>query len=266
MAITLEEAKKKLNQDLAKQRKGYLSENAYRQSPEFKEKAKTRIKNFGKEALEYTPYAIYSGGKQALKDIEKGDYGGAAVEGTFAVLSAIPGAMLAKKGIQSGYQGLKNLFKGPLSPQYNSDGGAVYAAKGAGKEVVKNFISRFFDHPMNEAIRKNKPEFKDLDIYYTGQNPAIAKEMLKGKTKGDVYFSDNPEVAKEYAGSKGVVLGFGAKTPISGKRSIIDKNMGYAGGQTQYVLSPDEAIKFMQNPTAGPMPFSIFSNPQLTRR
>lgn len=122
MAMTLEEAKKKLNQDLAKKRKGYLSENAYRQSPEFKEMAKNRIKNIGKEALEYTPYAIYSGGKQAIEDYNKGDNVGAATEGAFALLSAIPGAMLAKKGIQSGYKGLKNLFKGPLSLQYNYKG------------------------------------------------------------------------------------------------------------------------------------------------
>ena len=103
MAMTLEEAKRLTNKKLAEQRKGYLSENAYRQSPEFKEMAKNRVKNFGKEVLEYTPYAIYSGGKQAIEDYNKGDNVGAATEGAFVLLSAIPGAMLAKKGIQSGY-------------------------------------------------------------------------------------------------------------------------------------------------------------------
>ena len=263
MAITLEEAKRLTNKRLAEQRKGYLAENAYRQSPEFKEMAKNRLKNIGKEALMFTPYATYHDGKSMVNNINKGEYTDAAVDGAFAALGILPLGKAIGKGIKGG---LKGLFQGPLSPQYNSDGGTVYASKGAAKEIVKSFVSKFFNHPMNEIIRKRNPEFKDLDIYYTGQNPAVAKQMKEGKTKGDVYFSDNPEVAKEYAGPNGVVMGIAAKTPIGGKRSIIDKNMGYAGGQTQYVLSPKEAIEFMKNPTAGPMPFSIFSDPRLTRR
>jgi len=257
MVMSLEEAKKKVNQDLIKQRKGYLAKNAYRQSPEGIKKSKDRVKAIGKEALMFTPYATYRDGKSMVDNIKKGEYLDAAVDGGFAALGVIPFANMLGKGIKKGYQGLKGLFKGPLSPQYNS--------KGTIKDAIKIGLSEFFDHPMNEIIRKKNPEFKDLDIYYTGQNPAVAKQMKEGKTKGDVFFSDNPEVAKEYAGPKGVIMGFGAKTPIGGKRSIIDKNMGYAGGQTQYVLSPKEAIKFMKNPNFQ-MEFPIFSNPQLTRR
>ena len=72
------------------------------------------------------------------------------------------------------------------------------------------------------------------------------------------------KVAKEYAGPDGVIMGFAANKPIGGKRSIIDKNMGYAGGQTQYVLSPKEAIEFMKNPNFQ-MGFPIFSDPTINK-
>jgi len=258
----LKEMKKKYQpKAYAKSEAVKKSREDYRNSPEASEKFK--------DMASYTPLFPLVTGKNMYDAYQKGDTNEMIAEGlagTVVGLGSMVLPPLAIKGVKKGYQGLEKLFKGPLSPQYNSNGGAIYAAKGAGKEIVKNFISKFFDHPMNETIRKNKPEFKDLDIYYTGQNPAVAKQMQEGKTKGDVYFSDNPEVAKVYAGPDGVVMGFGAQTPIGGKRSIIDKNMGYAGGQTQYILSPEEAIEFMKNPKAGPMPFSIFSNPQLTRR
>ena len=252
MAMSLEEAKKKLHQDLAKKRKGYLSENAYRQSPEGIKKGKENLVSM----LEYTPAALPIEGYRAYKNLEKGNYLDAAIDAGVGVGMAV--APLAVKPIakygKKTYKGLKDLFSGPLSLQYNS--------KGA---LVKSFISKFFDHPLNQTVRKNKPEFKDKDIYYTGQNPAVAKQMKEGKTKGDVYFSDNPEVAKEYAGPEGIIMGFAANKPIGGKRSIIDKNMGYAGGQTQYILNPKEAVEFMKNPNFE-MGFPIFSDPRLTRR
>ena len=254
MAMTLEEAKRLTNKRLAEQRKGYLAENAYRQSPEGIKKDKDRMKAIGEGILSFTPVATVQDGSSMVDNIQKGNYQDATVDGLSAALG-LTGLKPIAKMAGSAFKGLKGLFAGPLSPQYNS--------KGA---LVKAIVNQFFDHPLNQTIRKNKPEFKDLDIYYTGQKPAVAKQMQEGKTKGDVYFSDNPEVAKVYAGPDGVVMGFGAQTPIGGKRSIIDKNMGYAGGQTQYILSPEEAIEFMKNPKAGPMPFSIFSNPQLTRR
>ena len=234
---------------LARQDKIKKARKEYMDSPEAAEKFKG--------ALMFTPYATYADGKSMVDNIKKGDYISAAVDGGFAALGAIPFAKMLGKGIKSGYQGLKGLFQGPLSPQYNY--------KGTMKKTIKEGLSKFFDHPMNVAVRKNKPEFKDVEIYYTGQNPAVAKEMMKGKTKDKVFFSDNPEVAKEYAGPQGVIMGFGARTPIGGKRSIIDKNMGYAGGQTQFVLDPSEAAEFMKNPNFQ-MPFSIFSDPKLTRR
>jgi len=209
----------------------------YRNSPEARE-------DFKQGLADFTPYGIYHYGKKFVKD--PSDIESGIITGLYT-LPFVGGAL------KKGYQGLKGLFKGPLSPQYNSAGA-----------VIKQ-LSKFFDHPMNVAVRKNKPEFKDVEIYYTGQNPAVAKQMKEGKTKGEVFFSDNPEVAKEYAGPQGVIMGFGAKTPITGKRSIIDKNMGYSGGQTQYILSPEESIKFMKNPNFQ-MPFAIFSDPLLTRR
>ena len=235
----LKEMKKKYQPEAyAKSEAVKKSREDYRNSPQARE-------DFKQVLADYTPYGAYHYGKKFVKDPSDIE------SGFITSLYALP---VLGGALKKGYTGLKGLFKGPLAPQYNSAGA-----------VIKH-LSKFFDHPMNTAIRKNKPEFEDLDIYYTGQNPAVAKQMRKGKTKGDVYFSDNPEVAKEYAGKDGVVMGFGAKVPIGGKRSIIDKNMGYAGGQTQYVLSPEDAIKFMKNPLAGPMPFSIFSDPRLTRR
>ena len=72
MAMSLEEAKRLTNKKLAEQRKGYLSENAYRQSPEFKEMAKNRLKNIGSAALDFTPYATYTDGKSAIENFKKG--------------------------------------------------------------------------------------------------------------------------------------------------------------------------------------------------
>jgi len=257
----LKEMKKKYQpKAYAKSEAVKKSREDYRNSPEASEKFK--------DMASYTPLFPLVTGKNMYDAYQKGDTNEMIAEGlagTVVGLGSMVLPPLAIKGVKKGYQGLEKLFKGPLSPQYNSDGGTVYASKGAAKEIVKSFVSKFFDHPLNQTVRKNKPEFKDKDIYYTGQNPAVAKQMKEGKTKGDVYFSDNPEVAKEYAGPDGIIMGFAANKPIGGKRSIIDKNMGYAGGQTQYILNPKEAVEFMKNPNFE-MGFPIFSDPRLTRR
>jgi len=159
MAMTLEEAKRLTNERLAKQRKGYLAENAYRQSPEFKEMARNRLKNIGKEVLDYTPYGIYTGGKQAIEDYNKGDNIGAAVEGAFALAQAIPGTVLLKKGIQSGYKGLKDLFRGPLSPQYNAEG---MNPKKMIKEQAKEMLKRILAPLSEKPTKKQREKMEDM--------------------------------------------------------------------------------------------------------
>ena len=248
MVMSLEEAKKLTDKKISANRKNKLIDFAKPKGGgplAYKELRTPENIKKGKEFIaDMTPYGAYYYGKKFAEDPSDIE------SGFITSLYALP---FVGGALKKGYKGLKGMFKGPLSPQYN----------GAGA-VVKQ-LSKFFDHPMNVAVRKNKPEFKDLEIYYTGQNPAVVGEILKGKSKKQLHLSPNPEVGKEYAGSKGVLLGFGAKTPIGGKRSIIDKNMGYAGGQTQFVLDPSEAAEFVKNPNFQ-MPFSIFSDPRLTRR
>jgi len=162
MAMSFEEAQRLTNQNLAKQRKGYLAENAYRQSPEGIQRSKDRVKAIGKGALELTPYATYTDGKSAIENFKKGEYLDGSIDAAFAAAAAVPGAMLAKKGIKSGYKGLKNLFQGPLSPQYNSEGGSVYAAVGINpkkmlKDKAKEMLKRMLA-PLSEKPTKTQRE------------------------------------------------------------------------------------------------------------
>ena len=202
MAMSFEEAQRLTNQKLTKQRKGYLAENAYRQSPEGIQRSKDRVKSIGSTALDYTPYAIYSGGKQAIKDYNEGNTAGAAIEGLFALASAVPGAMLAKKGIKSGYKGLKNLFQGPLSPQYNSEGGFIPT-----KKNLKEFLKQQGQSQFNKLMKRLNEMYGDAHTLFTGQGGDIPGGFIKNNmgvyTKPKVSLSGRAPTADEYAKIQG---------------------------------------------------------------
>jgi len=192
MAMSFEEAQRLTNQNLSKQRKGYLAENAYRQSPEGIQRSKDRVKAIGKGALEFTPYATYTDGKSAIENFQKGEYLDGSIDALFAAAAAVPGAMLAKKGIKSGYKGLKNLFKGPLSPQYNSKGAFI---KGLMNESESVF---------NMLMKKLNPMYENANAtLLTGQGGDIGKNFVKNNmgvyTQPKVSLSPKAAIADDYA-------------------------------------------------------------------
>ena len=175
MAMTLEEAKKKLNQDLAKKRKGYLAENAYRQSPEGIKKGKENLVSM----LEYTPAAIPIEGYRAYDNIKKGNYLDAAIDAGVGIgMGVAPLAVkpIAKLGGKA-YKSLKNIFSGPLSPQYNSEGmNPKKMIKEQAREMLKKILAPLSEKPtkaqkekmedMLEAKLELQRDYPDSDITF----------------------------------------------------------------------------------------------------
>jgi len=167
MAMTLEEAKRLTNKRLAEQRKGYLAENAYRQSPEGIKKDKDRMKAIGEGILSFTPVATVQDGSSMVDNIQKGNYQDATVDGLSAALG-LTGLKPIAKMAGSAFKGLKGLFAGPLSPQYNSDGGVIYASKGAAKDAIKRFLRNMDKEPKKEPaplqVKRTEKQLAD-NIY-----------------------------------------------------------------------------------------------------
>jgi len=145
----------------------------YRNSTE----ARDRVKAIGKEALMFTPYATYHDGKSMLDNINKGEYTDAAVDGAFAALGVLPLGRAIGKGIKGGYQGLKNIFKGPLSPQYNAEGmNPKSMLKKQAKEMLKRLLAPLSEKPtkaqrekledMLETKLELQKDYPDSDITF----------------------------------------------------------------------------------------------------
>jgi len=257
--MTLEEAKKKLNQDLAKKRKGYLSENAYRQSPEGIKRSKDRIKAIGSAALDFTPYATYTDGKSAIKNFQKGEYLDSAIDAGFAGLGLLGLAPLAK-GVKTLNQANKyRKFKneaarraGPLSPHYMEVSTGDPRMDRLMNQNIAN-MSMLPDgtiHPLEQRILRNK-NLKDKHIFFSGQNPAVAKVIAEegyptNNLKRMLNITDNPDLARKYD-PKNMMMFIADKDyfPPVPKTKITDNLTTSGGGQWQ--MPPEKANEFLDS-------------------
>ena len=102
---------------LARQDKIKKARKEYMNSPEAAEKFK--------DVLSYTPAFPLVTGKNMYDAYKKGDTADMVAEGLAGTAVGIGSMFLPPMvigGLKKGYKGLKNLFKGPLSPQYNYKG------------------------------------------------------------------------------------------------------------------------------------------------
>jgi hypothetical protein len=224
MAMSFEEAQRLTNQNLAKQRKGYLAENAYRQSPEGIQRSKDRVKAIGKGALELTPYATYTDGKSAIENFKKGEYLDAAIDTGFAGLGALGLAPLAKAG-KAGYKSLNQANKyrkfkneaarrgGPLSPHYMEKMTGNPRVDRLANQNVANMRSTITDkdYPYTNgvseleiALKNMDSKYKDARFGFTGQNENVAydiADLIPPKDYGGkrLFLGKEPPVASNYA-------------------------------------------------------------------
>ena len=147
----------------AKSKKVKKAREDYRNSPEAREDVISM--------LEYTPAAIPMEAYRQTDNIMKGNYLDAAIEGGVGIamglapLGVKPLVKYGSKKIKSGYESLKNLFQGPLSPQYNSEGGSVYAADGINpkkifKQKAVELVNRLLGNKKVSA--KERAELEEL--------------------------------------------------------------------------------------------------------
>lgn len=231
MAMSLEEAKKKLNQDLAKKRKGYLSENAYRQSPEGIKKGKENLISM----LEYTPAAIPIEGYRAYDNIKKGNYLDAAIDAGVGIgmgVAPLAVAPIAKLGNKA-YKGIKNIFSGPLSPQYNSEGGSIYAADGINpknlfKQKAKEIINRLLGD--KKVSPKERAELEEL--------AAFREEMKIDYPDSDVTFHRSLSPNLKISGAKDDPNAFKYKT------INVPNKAGFNQGQGIFTFGLEDTAKF----------------------
>jgi len=169
----LKEMKKKYQPEAyAKSEAVKKSREDYRNSPEAAEKFK--------DMASYTPLFPVVTGKNMYDAYKKGDTDEMIAEGVASTAVGL-GSMflppLAMKAIKSGYKGLKNLFKGPLSPQYNAEGmNPKKMIKEQAKEMLKKILAPLSEKPtkaqrdkmedMIEAKLELQKDYPDSDIIF----------------------------------------------------------------------------------------------------
>jgi len=147
----LKEMKKKYQpKAYAKSEAVKKSREDYRNSPEAAEKFK--------DMASYTPLFPLVTGKNMYDAYQKGDTNEMIAEGlagTVVGLGSMVLPPLVVKGIKGGYKGLKNLFRGPLSPQYNAEGmNPKKMIKEQAKEMLKKILAPLSEKPTKAQIKK----------------------------------------------------------------------------------------------------------------
>ena len=233
MAMSFEEAQRITNQKLAKQRKGYLAENAYRQSDENRERIKNRLVSIAEAT---TPLGDVQTGIDAKTAYDEGRYLDAAGNAAMIVAGYTPFGPLAKAG-KAGYKSLNQANKyrkfkneaakrsGPLSPHYmNRTTGNPRMDKLANQNVANMSIQEQLENmrssAFNQQLARLNPDFKNANSLMTGQGGPIPKGMtardMSLYDKNTVSLSKQASTADEYA----KIAGVGDGTPNTGKRLV----------------------------------------------
>ena len=207
MAMSFKEAMKYTNKKVADNRKKELTENKRLQSPKNIEAMNNYVKGIRND---FTPYGLYHYGNKAVKSAGKKDYWDTASSGINAILSAIPLAGPTKAVAKQGYKGLKSLFQGPLSPQYNSRGAFVNGLMNEGQTVF------------NMLMKKLNPMYENANAtLLTGQGGDIGKNFVKNNmgvyTQPKVSLSPKAAIADDYAMKQAI----GDGSAGSGKRLLV---------------------------------------------
>jgi len=260
--MTLEEAKRLTNKRLAEQRKGYLSENAYRQSPEFKEKIKNRLVSIAEAT---TPLGDVQTAKDAKKAYNEGRYLDALGNAGMIAAGYTPLGPLARPlgRLAKRVNRDKDMFipaikdkdyrdlvkretimgQGPLAPQ--SAGAASFVTK-------KDYPYTKGISDLEQALIDSDPRFKDARFGFSGQNEDMAYDLAdfispKGYEGPSFFMGYDPVVGSDYAlkaargDTKGKLIAIPfkkdtpfedifQKTPITGNRKIIRDAKGNEDG------------------------------------
>ena len=217
MAMSLEEAKRLTNKRLAEQRKGYLSENAYRQSPEFKEKIKNRLVSIAEAT---TPLGDVQTARDAKKAYDEGRYLDALGNAGMIAAGYTPLAPLAKgaKALNQAnkYRKFKNEAArrgGPLSPHYMEIMTGNPRMDRIANQNIANMRSDVtdLDYPhtkgisdLDQALIDSDPRFKDARFAFTGQNEGVAYDIAdlvppKNYKGSHLFLGKEPPVGSDYA-------------------------------------------------------------------
>lgn len=263
MAMSFEEAQRITNQKLAKQRKGYLAENAYRQSDENRERIKNRLVSIAEAT---TPLGDVQTGIDAKTAYDEGRYLDAAGNAAMIVAGYTPFGPLAKAG-KAGYKSLNQANKyrkfkneaakrsGPLSPHYmNRTTGDPRMDKLANQNVAN--MSMLPDgkyHPYEEKILSHNGLKGKKHIWFSGQSPARARKIDKeGALDEDFFVTDNPQLAERYNPDNMMMFMSDINYMPPVPRTKIIDNLTTAGGG-QYKLNTEEMNDFLRNVKTSPI-------------